>query len=1034
MHPETTQDTQVKRKGRKLVERLPLLWKRSINKQIKADPDSAIRIFLDNYKIGNDLSRMKYGLIQTLPESLTYVLSSLEKCDVGEEKIRILNLLSSSELAAYLQDIPQKMQKMVLNQIYINWGELRHNKANYHRLLSALNPNLISDVLTKMSHEGKEANSDLLDVWGPAIGPYIFSYYMKSPQGFLIDYLMNLTVEARMSILSKGLPARLSPKKTKLVLRLIHPSDLELNFVLGEFLTHLAPNSRKSLEEWLNDEQIPLERLVQINNQTDSMETLLFLSQLLLFEIKEQKRSVKPLLVDLISAGNYSLVNELLRNLNKQKDFNVIKSLLEVMTRLGKQAIKRMSYLQEMFLEYGRQDIPSVLKTYFRSDSKTFRPILLPSLQNQAVENSREFLEFLVSSNVSFDVSMLDLFSTCPNGLKHKLGDYIVKNDFIKKLHPLFGNLNFFMAILLAPGQVSRTHQPLMDKYLEEHLSSPSIRDILNVANKITYPELAFATIFDNNTILLKNVINILSESSEIGDYWVRVLVANVREALPLTINFLLSKSEYGGLAALLKALINEEPIVFWNEVGNLENSNLERLRKFYGYAFFKSIPYISSIMAVLDHKFFLRIWRDNSRMLAKEKGTSLLYELFRTIESQNVAIESVYGAIMELVRCDVQGLLGNALLRCSKLKDEFRGIITGLIRELITSYPEEALTLIDELRLNPLLSDVESFFQTKNVQEVTTFLYNMVPALHSEIYHPLIISYILDHARENPSFIDRLIRIFEENYPEISHSGEKLILVTLKRIRGPYETYKGVLKLLFTHPQTQKYLLSEYFMGLPIKTLEQFLMDPELISSRGHFLEHVLEQYKSRPPSDAPVYFMELYQRLDDELLRIELLPVLAEYFTWQQLPMLLKVPEAHKTKHQYQEALSRFAERFEISSAKALLEIWNAGLDEIYNQALDGKSTGLMASTCPNCGQPVLEGQKSCGFCPQQLTCLICRQSVIVLARIDVVRCPKCNSFFHRKHLKESVRIKEFCPICNGSLTLKTVSSLPRHEFSFM
>ncbi|MFX1537193.1 MAG: hypothetical protein ACFFDI_23550, partial [Promethearchaeota archaeon] len=126
------------------------------------------------------------------------------------------------------------------------------------------------------------------------------------------------------------------------------------------------------------------------------------------------------------------------------------------------------------------------------------------------------------------------------------------------------------------------------------------------------------------------------------------------------------------------------------------------------------------------------------------------------------------------------------------------------------------------------------------------------------------------------------------------------------------------------------------------------------------------------------------------------------------------------------------KFSSRFEIQSPQALEQIWISGLKEVYNRLKE--PTSLFQSQCPQCGNPILENQKNCGFCSQGLTCIICRKSVVKLkTEEEIVQCPQCSSFFHRRHLQESVKLQKKCPVCNMKLKASEVESLPLFTFFY-
>ncbi|MHA1978645.1 MAG: hypothetical protein ACW98I_17215, partial [Candidatus Hodarchaeales archaeon] len=108
-----------------------------------------------------------------------------------------------------------------------------------------------------------------------------------------------------------------------------------------------------------------------------------------------------------------------------------------------------------------------------------------------------------------------------------------------------------------------------------------------------------------------------------------------------------------------------------------------------------------------------------------------------------------------------------------------------------------------------------------------------------------------------------------------------------------------------------------------------------------------------------------------------------------------------------------------------------------DIYSKTLKTTSTPQKRpnyqSNCPKCNNPILEGQKNCGFCTQRLTCAICLKSVVQVTDVDLVECTQCSNYFHRHHLLQTVKMRRECPICSVRLTEREVSSLPQIQFQF-
>jgi hypothetical protein len=235
-----------------------------------------------------------------------------------------------------------------------------------------------------------------------------------------------------------------------------------------------------------------------------------------------------------------------------------------------------------------------------------------------------------------------------------------------------------------------------------------------------------------------------------------------------------------------------------------------------------------------------------------------------------------------------------------------------------------------------------------------------------------------------------------------------------------------------------QKPFLEAYFNKISQSTLERLLDEPRHTFTGKYIVPAITKRFFNQPPPNPERYFMTLFQQTERREIKKAVLPLLGEHCSWLNLPFLLELPEQSKYKKEYDDAVRRFAQRFNIASSQTLLKIWSSGLKDIYNkttQSVTQSSTHPKSyqSQCHKCGNPILEKQKSCGFCSQRFTCAICLKSVVIAKDTDLVECPQCSNLFHRQHLFNSVKMRSECPICHIKLTLKDVSNLPRFQFLF-
>ncbi|MCK5346154.1 MAG: E3 ubiquitin protein ligase, partial [Candidatus Heimdallarchaeota archaeon] len=319
--------------------------------------------------------------------------------------------------------------------------------------------------------------------------------------------------------------------------------------------------------------------------------------------------------------------------------------------------------------------------------------------------------------------------------------------------------------------------------------------------------------------------------------------------------------------------------------------------------------------------------------------------------------------------------------------------------------------------------------------------LKKLVPTLKTDCLRPILVNQTIHRLKTrtgNFSVLDNLIpnnktqEYSEEGYlflTEISnrftgHSTENDIklFIYLKNLRSP----------------VQKPFLEAYFDRISQNTFERLLNDPSIELSGKHIGPAITKRFTAHPPANPETYFLTLFRQTKRREIKKAVLPLLGEYCSWMNLPFLLELPEQKEHKKEYDDALKRFAQRFNIASSQTLMKIWSSGLKDIYNQTSQSVTISSIQpksyqTQCPKCGNPILENQKSCGFCPQRFTCAICFKSVVTTKDTDLVECPQCSNIFHRHHLSASVKMKPECPICHIQLSIRDVSNLSRFQFFF-
>ncbi|MFX1295412.1 MAG: hypothetical protein ACFFD2_11260 [Promethearchaeota archaeon] len=100
---------------------------------------------------------------------------------------------------------------------------------------------------------------------------------------------------------------------------------------------------------------------------------------------------------------------------------------------------------------------------------------------------------------------------------------------------------------------------------------------------------------------------------------------------------------------------------------------------------------------------------------------------------------------------------------------------------------------------------------------------------------------------------------------------------------------------------------------------------------------------------------------------------------------------------------------------------ELIDKALQEFREKQLKEKLKEKM-DTCYKCGAPIPSlrqaGEVSCGTCNELLlTCFVCLLNIN--HKEQVIFCPHCNSPAHHNHLREWLKIKNYCPRCKQKIS---------------
>ncbi|UCE15028.1 MAG: hypothetical protein JSV04_07575, partial [Candidatus Heimdallarchaeota archaeon] len=630
---------------------------------------------------------------------------------------------------------------------------------------------------------------------------------------------------------------------------------------------------------------------------------------------------------------------------------------------------------------------------------------------------------------------VLDLFSSCTYRIKQQIGTYIIDQSWVSQLTFLFNDFEIFRSTLTYPKRLSISNQAILEPLLKQHITK-HFEAIIKLGKKITFPQLAFALLMDKNRleILLKTI----GSSKSLLEYWEETFTYCANLAFPILLEDYMDKTQKQKdlLIPLLKRLVNLELPQFWIHFSKIPVGRISRLTPILPYAFELSISNIGSFIGQLpeSHQSFLI---DNTLPSFVSSGSSILYSLFSFLSNPSIN-EYIKRLILATVQLDPNGLLPIAVFRCSKLisSPNYSTIVSNLVDSLFSTFSEASIVMVDTNRLITLTASIEVLFSSLSKEDIETLLFTLLPNLTTTTLKPFFSNQLLLLSKEREDYVS-LLHHFCTNYEEQSYStqGEDLLCDLVRNlVEDPSITDLSLFEVFLNKPRSQSLLLPVFFRYTSQETVEDILLNSPDTPLETKILKIIVNHYESQLPDNPEDYFFSLYKKAEDiEEVQRALLPLLGEFCSWHNLSVLIELPEREKYQREYDKALSKFSSRFSIHSPKALRQIWISGLKDVYSKKPLTDSP-LLRSQCPQCGNPILEKQKNCGFCTQRLICIICRKSVVRLQiEEEIVQCPQCSSFFHRRHLLESIKIKDKCPVCNVTIREAEVTKLPKYAFSF-
>ena len=1021
--------------------RVPFIWKKKINNLVKSNPDKAITIFFKNFQENNEPNQMIYGFEQLLPHSLVYILTHLE--DLNPDRfIALLDLFTDSVFFDSLLSLETAKQKLFLNKIVQNWES--SNKILIKKVLGQLDPQLSEENYKSLATTQDDSYAELLTLWAQSdvrVLYLVVQIYIRQPIEKILPLFQMIPKEKLISACSsQNLPNKLSPEKIEIFLKMFHDSQEEIDFLIKSFGS-ASGKARQHFIDWLVSKNITnsvILKAIPLKLQTQAKPLLItYFSQATQGEAEKEK----DFLAKIIESSLFEIASSVLNILAKEKDFYPVNYLFSLLSIFEKNLTAYTQFFVPEFQKYSSHNELQIIEEYFQSKNENIYPILLPSLTSLKAPQWKKLIEQIIQERYFIDKKrVLLLLESFDTKTISSISKFIIKSKYIPQLSYLYENYTFFRPLLTTSASIEPEVYAQLANYMNTHFKI-HFEEIIPYGSKISFPMSVIASGFTEKEIM--NLVSGIGLEKNLISAWEEVLLLRPEESLPLLLEKIKEnhKKSMTPLLVITKKLIDIEISTFWKEIASFSSKSLPKYISLLKYALERSIPILGEVISSLPttHISFIvkNIIPDFS-----EKSSQMLYAILSIRDASFYKHDSVSTVILSILKLNPKELIFLILIRMSKLHSNSKmlGFVQNLFTQIIGIYPRLTIENIDDHSLSSFSLSVAEYTSTLSEKKFRILLKYIIPELKTKCLRPTLIDQCISRLRRSTNDY-KLLETITTTDPSKSFSKEGQILLSslIKQIIGRSidDDIRIFTIVQHSHSSVRESLLIAYFERLPQTTLDHVLSDSNIDISENVTIRALTSRFAKKPPSDPEKYYIELYQQSQRVEIKRAVLPLIGEYCSWINLPFLMELPERDKFDQEYALSISKFIARFEIDSPETLVRIWSSGLKDIYKKTLKAPSISPKRSNyqsnCPKCNNPILEGQKNCGFCIQRLTCAICLKSVVKTTDVDLVECTQCTNYFHRHHLIQSVKMRNECPICGVRLTERAVAALPKIQFHF-
>ncbi|MFX1516598.1 MAG: hypothetical protein ACFFC6_09835, partial [Promethearchaeota archaeon] len=628
----------------KFAGHVPILWKRKVRNFIKQDRQHALEIFLTNFKQGKDPKQMHYGLVQLLPDSLHSTLSSFEE-STQEEIVILFDLLSTPEFLSHFSSLNQEKQEYILNQIYHNW-ETGLKLDLIREILFHLDPTLCTILYTKLSEKNSSKIVEIMKLWGTRILPFVLELYVKTPIAYLEPLFRELEPNQRVEVFQTT--KFFSKAHLQNILQLMSPTEIDLNYLLASKYTKTV-DSRKLIHDWLTTHKLSHELLLNVYQQIKTEETLGFIVEYFTTCINLNVSPPEEIIISILHYNEFLIAHKLLRELDSKTKKKPLEILISTLIQLAGEISNFTQFFKSEFKTYSHQNLELITKTYLTSSYESQHQLLIPFLQDNAVKEWKTIIKIILETlspptpNLVFNI-----FIKCSKKIKQNIGTYIIKESCVKELKILFSDFDIFQSALVYKKELPISIQALLEPFLRQHVSE-RFEEIILLGKKITFPQLAFASLMDKNS--LKLLVTTVGTKDELVSFWEETFLLSPGESLQVVLHQFLIKEQKkkDHLIPLLNKLIDFDPQKFWTTLKALDIKDLSLLEPILTHSFESSISIIGEILPRLPEA-HLTFIIEHILPNFSSSGSKLLYSLFSIQDISNIE-KSVILTILETIK-----------------------------------------------------------------------------------------------------------------------------------------------------------------------------------------------------------------------------------------------------------------------------------------------------------------------------------------------------------------------------------------------